>query len=254
MKDIICGVQLYTLRKYGKTPEAVGEVFRKVSETGAKTVQVSGLCSVPAETLKRYSEETGMSICCTHSPFKRIREDLPRLAEEHLTMGSKIIGIGMMPGEFRSDGYKRLPEFIDFLNETSLKLQEYSLTLAYHNHNFEFHRFGEEVIYDKMIKETRPEVGFIMDTYWVKFAGASIEEYLGKLKGRLPVIHLKDYKKCVLPLMKPLGKGILPFPEILDKAIEGGTKYAVFELDFSRNPYKAVEISMEYLKKTGYLR
>lgn len=249
MSKIICGVQLYTLRKYLNKVDNISAVLRRVKEMGAQTVQVSGMCPIDAKLLDKYTRDNQLSICCTHSPFNRIKNDIDRLAEEHLIYGCDIIGLGMMPKSYREDNFKRIDEFIDILNEASYKLKQYNINIAYHNHAFEFHKVKEEKVYDLLIDKTDNAVQFILDTYWVRFAGESIIDYVSRLNNRLPVLHLKDYKKVLfLPLMSELGRGEIDFVEILKTAENNGVRYAVIEQDFSFNPYKSVGISMNYLK------
>lgn len=249
MSKIICGVQLYTLRRYLKKPENVAEVFRKVKELGADTVQVSGMCKVEPKLLDYMAKENGLTICCTHSPFNRIINDLDKLAEEHLAFGAGVIGLGMMPYAYREGGYKRLNEFIEILNVAADKLKQYNLKIAYHNHAFEWNKVDDSNVYDIMIDKTDKSVEFILDTYWVRFAGQTVTDYIEKLKDRITVIHLKDYKKKLLiPMMCEVGGGELDFNKILKTAEECNTKYAVIELDFSINPYKSLAKSMNYLK------
>jgi sugar phosphate isomerase/epimerase len=97
-----------------------------------------------------------------------------------------------------------------------------------------------------MIEHTDPRVEFIPDTYWIRFAGKDIEEYLEKLKGRVNTLHLKDYKNKIF---RAVGKGTLDFKSILETAEKCGVQNAVVELDFSPNPYKSVEFSMNTLKR-----
>lgn len=247
---MIFGVQLYSLRKYCRTPEGVAETFKKVKEMGAKTVQLSAICPMPAAELRRLSEENGLIICGTHTPFGRLSKELGKVAEEHLIFGSGIIGIGSMPNEFRGslDGVKR---FVDFANETAERLKPYGLKFAYHNHQFEFEAAGDgQTYYDYMIQNTNPAVQFILDTYWVKFTGRDPVEYINKLKGRLDLLHLKDYQKVLgLPIMRAVGKGTIGFAEVIKAAKEAGTKFAVAELDISPNPIKSMQDSMEYINK-----
>lgn len=120
------------------------------------------------------------------------------------------------------------------------------MTIAYHNHWFEFDEIDGKVIYDYMIEHTDSRVQFIPDMYWIRFTGNDIEKYLEKLAGRVNTLHLKDYKNKIF---RAVGKGALDFKSILESAEKCGVKNAVAELDFSPNPYKSVEFSMKTLKK-----
>ena len=72
------GIQLYSLRQYLKSDEGYREVFNKVKEMGAETVQLSVTAGHPynTELIKELVKESGLSVCSTHSPFSRIVNDL----------------------------------------------------------------------------------------------------------------------------------------------------------------------------------
>jgi len=249
MGKIKIGAQLFSLRKYLKQEENVPLVFKKVKEMGAEVVQVSGMCKIDSKKLGKISKDFELPICITHSPIDRIKNDLDRLANEHLDFGCKNIGIGMMSSEYRGseDG---LMKFIELLNDTAKKLEAYGMTIAYHNHHFEFKKYGEKTIYDIMIDETDKAVQFIPDTFWIKVGGYSPQEYIKKLSGRINTLHLKDYKKTLgLPVFRAVGKGIFDFVDILKVAEDTGVENAVVELDLSPNPYKSMEFSLNHLKK-----
>lgn len=234
------GVQLYTLRRLCRTPEGVAKVIGNCARLGASTVQLSSICEMPAKQLRSIADGCGVSICATHSPFARITGDLDRLAEEHLIMGAEVIGLGMMPREYLKTP-DSLSRFIEIANTTAEKLKPYGLKFGYHNHFYEFRKFSGETKYDIMLREC-PDVQFILDTYWVKFSGYEPVEYIAKLSGRLDLLHLKDYRKAFIGgKICDVGAGVLDFGEILAAAQSAGTKWAVIEHDFTREPYRTVE-------------
>lgn len=246
MGNIIeAGAQLYTLRSLCKTPAGVEDVMRRVAQLGAKTVQLSSICEMPAADLRRIADANGLTICGTHSPFDRLLNDIDRLAEEHLTLGAPIIGLGMMPRKFTKDE-DALKEFIELANGFCEKLKPYSLKFGYHNHFMEFKKIGGKTKLELMIEQC-PDMQFILDTYWVKFSGFEPVYYINKLDGRLDLLHLKDYKKSLL-LKKicDVGSGELDFGEILAAADKVGTKWAVIEHDFTREPYRTVKNGIKH--------
>lgn len=249
MTKMKIGVQLYTLRKYLKSPSNVPEVFEKVKQTGAETVQVSGMCKMDAAVLKRIADDNGLSICITHVPYLRLVNDLPALVEEHEILNCKNIGIGMMPSKFRGEGMDGIKRFCDFLNGTAAALSKEGMTMNYHNHNFEFKKAEGKVIYDYMIDNTDPTVQFIPDTFWIKVGGADPIKYIEKLSGRINTLHLKDYSRFgTLGIMRPIGEGNLNFKEILAVAEAANVQNAVVELDFAKKPYYALKRSLDYIK------
>lgn len=246
------GVQLYSLRKYLKNEDGYKRVFAECKRMGAQTVQLSGGAAIDSKRLAAIAKDTQLEICVTHSPFERIVNDLDRLAEEHLDYGCPLIGIGMMPKKFNTGRLSDLNRFIEILNLTSEKLQKYGMSIAYHNHWFEFGEIDGVRMLDRMIDETLPSVQFIPDTFWIKVGGGEPIDYLRRLNGRAEVIHLKDCKKIAgIPVFRAIGRGTLDFSEILAAARTTGVKSAVVELDVAPRPLKSMEFSLNYIKGLG---
>jgi sugar phosphate isomerase/epimerase len=245
------GVQLYTLRNYLKKQEDFPRVFERVKAMGASTVQVSGTGAFDSKFLGKLARETGLTVCATHSPFDRIKDDLDRLAEEHKDFGCPQIGIGRLPAEYEHS--HDIFHFTDEVNKAAERLKAYGMTIAYHNHWFEFDKLksiGKEnkTMFDLFLEEFSPSVEFIPDVYWLKVKSVDPSEFIKKLTGRISVLHLKDYKKrFFVPIMKPVGDGILDFKGILNAAKSAGVKAAVAELDISKDPFGDTEKSLKYI-------
>lgn len=249
MGKIKIGVQLYSLRNYIVDTKSMADVFKRVKSFGAEAVQVSGGKKIDSKDLKKISEDNNLPICITHSPYDRIINDIDRLAEEHLIFKCKNIGIGMMPKKFRTGKLSDIQYFAESLNNTAEKLASYGMNIAYHNHHFEFKTIDNKVIYNYLIENTRKEVQFIPDTFWIKVGGYEPIEYINRLSGRINTLHLKDYKKTLgIPIFRAIGKGIFDFKKILFEAENSGVLNAVVELDLAPNPYKSIEQSINYLK------
>ena len=91
-----------------------------------------------------------------------------------------------------------------------------------------------------------------MDTYWVQVGGGDPAQWLEKLAGRIPVIHLKDcgYAKR----MEVIGEGNINFDRVFEKAEAGGTKVMFVEQDDcnGENPFDCLRRSYENLRAYGF--
>lgn len=240
------GVQLFSLRKYLKDEQGYEDAFRNCKEMGAQVVQLSGGKPVDPHFIKGLVDKYDLPVCITHDKFERLTGDLDALIEEHKIYGCDNLGIGMMPKQFRTGKIEDIQRFVDVLNGFAEKLAEHGMTISYHNHWFEFDQIDGVKIYDYMIEHTDKRVLFIPDTYWIRFTGNSVEEYLEKLSGRVNTLHLKDYKHKVF---RAVGKGNMNFKSILAAAEKCGVQNAVCELDISLNPYKSMRFGMNTIKE-----
>ena len=77
------GPQLYTVREFTQTAEGIENTFQICHENHYETVQISGFAPLPVEVMTSLLEKYEISVCCTHSSFDRMQEDLNALIDEH---------------------------------------------------------------------------------------------------------------------------------------------------------------------------
>ena len=223
------GAQFYSLRDNTTTPEALYEAFKAIKDIGYEAVQMSAICDIDATLLKSYSDELALPITCTHSPFDRIVNDTDNLIKEHLIYGCPTIGLGYMPNEYHEG--RGVYDFIEILREPIRKIKAAGLNFAYHNHAFEFKSVEGKLMFDILIDEL-PELDFILDTYWVKYAGYDYLEYIKRLgKDRLKNVHFKDMKTEPNGDICPCGEGIIDFAPVVKLCDELGIANALVEQD-----------------------
>ena len=222
------GAQFYSIRDNTTTPEDLKGAFKAIKEAGYEIAQMSAICEIDPHLLKSYSEEFDLPITCTHSPYDRIVNDTDRLIEEHKIYGCPTIGLGYMPNEYHKEG---IYDFIETLKEPLRKIKAAGLSFAYHNHAFEFEKAHGKLIYDILIEEL-PDLEFIIDTYWFKYAGYDYIEYIKKIGAhRIKNVHLKDMASEPQGDICPCGEGIIDFSPLVKLCDEMGIENALVEQD-----------------------
>ena len=191
-------------------------------------IKLVAICDIDPKLLKSYSDEFALPITCTHSPYDRIINDTDALINEHKIYGCPTIGLGYMPNEYHGDG---IYKFIDTLREPLRKIKAAGLDFAYHNHAFEFESVDGKLIYDILIDEL-PELSFIVDTYWIKYAGYDFIEYVKRLGAdRIKNVHFKDMKTDPKGEICPCGEGVIDFAPLIKLCDEMGIENALVEQD-----------------------
>lgn len=244
------GAQLYTLRPFTQNEADLRMTFAKLHTMGYENVQLSGAAYFPPEVLKEVSEENSLPIVCTHTPFARIKDETERVIEEHKIFGCPVIGLGAMPAEYHGS-LEGLKAFLKDMEAPVQKILDAGLNFAYHNHAFEFKPFADGGnAFDPML-ELLPHWQFIMDTYWIEFAGRSATDYIRKIGGkRLPNIHFKDMAKDEARSICACGNGVLDFGRIYEVCLEVGVKNVLVEQDNAPDapdPFEEMAISYRHL-------
>lgn len=243
------GPQLYTVREFTQTPEGIEETFRKCHENQYETVQISGFGPLPIDQMTTLLEKYEIKVCCTHSPFNRMQEDLDALIEEHKQMHCPVIGLGAMPSQYREtpDGIAR---FIHDTYEIAARIKDAGLQFAYHNHNFEFQKQNGRLIMDALLEDTDPELfHFIPDTYWLHMGGVNPASYLRRMQGRVEVCHFKDLAiDFMTPVFAEVGCGNLDLLDCFKACQEIGASAIVIEQDTCpRDPFDCLQTSYRNL-------
>ncbi len=158
------------------------------------------------------------------------------------------------PAGYREQGEAGFKQFARDATEVGRRLAEAGLTFSYHNHSFEFVRFGERTGLDIIYEESDPRYLMAeLDTYWVQHGGGDVIDWIDKLAGRMPVIHFKDMVTHEgQQIMAEIGEGNLNWRGILDACEDADIDWYAIEQDVCRrDPFDSLRISYDNLKAMG---
>lgn len=254
MAKPVLAAQLYTLREFTQTASDFSTSMRKVREMGYTAVQVSGIGAIPPQEVKAILDDNGLTVCITHIGFDRLTKELPTVIDEHHLWGCPHVAVGSMPASYRNAGEQGFKQFARDAGEIGRRLRQANLTFSYHNHSFEFVRFGKRTGLDVIYDESDPrDLQAEIDTYWVQHGGGDPAQWIRKLKGRMPVVHLKDMVIVdSQQTMAEVGEGNLNWPAILDACREAGVQWYAVEQDIcQRDPFESLAISYRNLNAMG---
>lgn len=245
------GAQLYTIRDHLKTPEDYSLSLRKIADIGYKIVQISGGCACDAAWLKNELDANGLKCVLTHIPEQKLREETAAVIADHNALDCKYVGLGQY--KFRPEEGESVDRFVELYHPMAKQLKAAGKYFMYHNHAHEFRKENGRLVFDQLMERIpADEMGFTVDTYWVQRGGGDPAQWLEKLVGRIPCIHLKDYAHD--QVMAVVGEGNINFDRVFEKAEAGGTKYMLVEQDscYGEDPFACLKRSYEYLKAQGF--
>ena len=247
------GAQFFTICKYCQTLDDFRESCRKVSEMGYKIVQLSGIGNYEGKDVKAILDEFNLKCVCTHRPPQNYLENLDKEIEFHKTIDCKVCGLGAMPGF--SGSKDTVEKFIDDFKPVVKKLYENGLVFAYHNHAFEFEKLDGKFVFD-IINDGMNSDGFkyILDVYWLSYAGINPVKFIKEHKGNISCVHFKDLKiKDNTPCFAEIGVGNLDWDEIIVACEQADVEYALVEQDTCEgSPFDSLKTSYEFLKTKGF--
>jgi sugar phosphate isomerase/epimerase len=248
--------QLYTVREHTKTRADFPETLRKLREIGYRSVQLSAVgCmngEVSAAECRAILDDLEMDAPLTHRPWDEIRDRTDECIAFHKTLGSELVAVGSIPGEYRAEGLDGYRRFVDDAEAPIAALKAAGLMFAYHNHAFEFERMGPDwkTPFEVMRSQGSSDFLFEIDTYWVFHAGIDVVALIDVLQGRIPMVHLKDMNPVGNEIrMAPVGEGNLNWAHILSALNNAGTTLGAVEQDdcYGRDPFDCLRSSLRFL-------
>jgi sugar phosphate isomerase/epimerase len=229
------GVQLYTVRKNVK--HHLPEMLAAIQRIGYEEVETYwNVYSHPAAELKRMISDHGLRVPSGHFDYSGLESKLDYAA----TLGVQYIICPMLPKPMWTspDGFKQAA---DQFNKWGAIIKGMGMRFGFHNHNYEFRRFGETTGFDILISRTDPNLMCLeMDCYWITQAGQDPLQMLKTLGNRIQLVHLKD-RKAGFPTsqelnkraehMTPVGAGTINWKDILSAAQQNGVAHMFVEQD-----------------------
>ena len=223
------GAQMYTVREFTKNLDDFAQTLQRIADIGYGYVQVSGTCAFEPEWLKEQLNKTGLQCVLTHTPGPRIAEETEKVCTEHGIFGCDNIGLGWYAFD-ESKPETNYENFIRTYKPAAEIMKANGKYFMYHNHDQEFKKLDGKLIMEKMAEDMPKDLmGFTLDTFWVQAGGGDPAQWLEKLAGRIPVIHLKDFSYG--RKMAVVGEGNINFDRVFEKAEAGGTKFMLVEQD-----------------------
>lgn len=245
------GAQFYTIRNECKTLEGLAESLKKVADIGYRTVQLSGVCDYDPQWMKQQLDQNGLRCVLTHTPAGKLTAETLQVVGDHQTLDCPYVGLGWYPfDDAQNAGYDQF--LTDYLPVARV-LKENGLYFMYHNHDQEFKKIGNQVVLEKLLDDVPADLmGFTLDTFWVQAGGGDPAQWLERLAGRIPCIHLKDF--AYGRKMAVIGEGNINFDRVFEKAEAGGTKYMLVEQDDcnGEDPFECLRRSYQYLRANGF--
>lgn len=245
------GAQFYTLRDFCKTLDDFSLSLKRVAEIGYEYVQISGTCSFEPEWLKSELDKNGLKCVLTHTPPDKLAK-AEETSAEHDIFGCKYIGLGHN-GFNIEENPNAVSDFKNTYIPIGNALKKCGKYFMYHNHDGEFQKINGKTILAHLADEISADcMGFTLDTFWVQAGGGDPADWIKRLSGRVPCIHLKDFaygKK-----MAVIGEGNINFDRVFLECESAGTEYMLVEQDDcnGENPFDCLKKSFGNLKAMGF--
>ena len=253
-------VQLYTVRD--AVSKNLEGTLERLAGLGYKNIELYGYNGTffgkTANEFKTILSNTGIKVLSSHHTtgiamkgkgtlsdgWDKAVEDVHALGAEYMVCAF------LFPNERTPEIYKSLPAMFE---KAATATKAAGIQFAYHNHDFEFEKLGDTLVYDFLLNNTPADlVKMEMDLYWISKAGQDPVAYFEKYPGRFHLWHVKDMEAGTKAITE-VGNGTIDFDRIFKARKKAGLKYWFVEQDTSkRDMFESLTISRNNLAKKNY--
>ncbi len=246
------GLQLYTVRDEMK--KNVGMTLETVAKIGYTHLEGAGyenrnFYGMPPKDFKKLLTELGLKMVSSHSLSPFLKNNADATFEDAAEAGAEYVVLAwLFPEERKSiEDYKII---IELLNISYERAKKHGLSLAYHNHDFEFIPLEGQVPYELMMRYLPADMPMELDLYWVNKAGLDPVDLFNKYPNRFPLWHVKDMDNSPEKSFTEVGNGTIDFQRLFNESKTTGLKYFFVEQDQTkRTPFESIEISYKNVQK-----
>ena len=270
------GIQLYTVSKE-LTADMPG-TLAKLAAMGYRNVESAGMAGKSAAEFRKALDAAGLKCPSSHmfptpgETNEQVFDDVKALGSEYV-VGSVQIKLDAsvksvddyvrLISALTEDDYKRMAGDLNVLAGQAKKA---GLKFAYHNHNMEFHKWNDgRTTYEILMDGTDPSLVKIeLDCGWADLGGHSPLDLFKQYKGRVKMLHIKDFVAPQHPLTEidvkampestELGKGHMDYRAILAAAPAAGVEQVFVEQEPPFIHFTALEAAkadFDYLQTIG---
>lgn len=251
MPQVQCAaLQAYTVRDL--TSKDFAGTMKKVAGVGYKFVELAGYGNLKtAREARKALDDAGLKPISGHYAIDLLEGKIEQVTEDAMTLGIDTVVCPFLPEPRRktADDYKKVAESLQRAGE---QLHGQGIILGYHNHDFEFKKFGDKTGLELIFDNTPAHlVCAEVDVYWVKFAGSDPVALIDRLGDRVRLLHLKDITDESQKHFAPVGTGKIDFKAVLDAAGRHDVRYGIVEQDntYGAPVLEAIGTSLENLRK-----
>lgn len=218
------GLMLYSVRS--ECSQDLEATLRAVAEIGYEGVELFDLHGHAAAQVREWLDAYELTPCGRHASLGTLETGLEELAAEAQLLGTGRVVLGWIEPPGSNEDALALAARIARIAEEARSL---GLELGFHNHDGELRELeGGGTFLDELLDLP---VFLELDLGWAWWAGVDPVDLLERTRGRVPLVHVKDFRTRGERSFCPVGDGSVDYGRIAPAAVSIGVEWLLVEQD-----------------------
>jgi sugar phosphate isomerase/epimerase len=218
------GLMLYSVRD--ECARDLEGTLRAVAGLGYEGVELFDLHGHEAARVRGWLDELELPAAGRHVSLDAVEARLPELAVEGEALGTRRVIVGWIePPVSVAQAQAVCERFARAVQEAA----GLGLELGFHNHDGELRPLDDGSTFLDRLLELR--LFLELDLGWAWWAGVDPVELLERTRGRVPLVHVKDFRARGERSFCPVGDGGVGYERVAPAAAAAGVEWLLVEQD-----------------------
>lgn len=245
MNEIKIALQLWSIKE--ACEENFEDSLRKVATMGYDGVEFAGFYGLEATTLKALLDENELQVAASHISYDALKNNFEEVIAYEKTIGNQNIVVPFLQADSLDEWYT----YFDNLKVWQEEITAQGMNLFYHNHAHEFTQIqGKDMMKEMLIAV--PNLLVELDTYWVKYAGVDVLNWLKDHQISVRLLHIKEMLETAKGYQSTeIGNGIMPIEDLVNFAKNQHIEWLIIEQEAFQNnkPLESAQVNIKQLSK-----
>jgi sugar phosphate isomerase/epimerase len=223
------GLMLYSVRD--ECARDFEGTLRAVAELGYEGVELFDLHGHDPRRVRGWLDECGLAVAARHASLDAIETQLPALAAEGRMLGTaRLVLAWIEPPASAADA----DEMAGRLGRAAHEARALGVELGFHNHDREVGPLDDGRSFVDRLLEL--PIFLELDLGWAWWGGVDPVELLERTRGRVPLVHVKDFSVRGELSFCPVGDGNVGYERVAPAAVAAGVEWLLVEQDEAEGP------------------
>jgi sugar phosphate isomerase/epimerase len=218
------GLMLYSVR--AECAHDLEATLRAVAGLGYESVELFDFHGHEPERVRGWLDECGLAVAGRHASLELIETRLPELAADAEALGTPRVVLSWIAPP---NSVAQAQAMVDRLARAAQEAAALGLELGFHNHDGELRVLEDgRAFLDRL---SGLPIFLELDLGWAWWAGVDPVELLEQTRGRVPLVHVKDFRTRGERTFCPVGDGGVGYERVAPAAAAAGVEWLLVEQD-----------------------